>query len=85
MELKTGVTTKDLLPAVKDNAILYAVSPDGKFIAVHRSAEWGQKNTSISIINLEGTPITNFSIGTGVEIKSIAWGASTTTKLKGEK
>jgi len=85
MELKTGNSTKDLLPAVKDNAILYAVSPDGKFIAVHRAAEWGQTNTSISIINLEGAPITNFSLGSGVEIKSLAWGASTVTKLKGEK
>jgi uncharacterized caspase-like protein len=85
LDLKTGTTIKDLLPPVKDNAILFAVSPDGRFIAVHRAAEWGQKNTSISIINLEGAPITNFSLGGGVEIKSIAWGASTTTKLKGEK
>jgi uncharacterized caspase-like protein len=85
MELKTGSTTKNLLPPVKDHAILYAVSPDGRFVAVHRAAEWGRKNSSISIIDLEGAPITNFSLGNGVEIRGIAWGASTITKLRGEK
>ena len=75
MNLTTGTSTKDLVPAQKEHSLIYAVSPDGKRIAYHLIAEWGKKNSSIVIIDLDGTVIKNISLGAGVEIKDIAWGA----------
>jgi uncharacterized caspase-like protein len=77
MDLEHRVApVKELLPAKKDNNLLFAVSPNGQYIAVHRKAEWGSTNSSIAIIDLNGAPFKQLNLPAGTEIKSIAWGAS---------
>jgi Tol biopolymer transport system component len=71
-----GLNTKDLLSPEKDNALLYAVSPDGQRIAYHRVAEWGRKNNNIVVIDRNGGILQTIPVSSRVDIKSIAWGAS---------
>jgi Tol biopolymer transport system component len=75
MDVNQGATLRELVKPLKDNEILYAVSPDGNRIAYHQRAEWGKKSSSIVIINLEGTVLKTLSLGEGVEIRDLAWGA----------
>ena len=76
MDAKTGETTKNLLPQQADNSLTFAVSPDGQRIAYHRIADWGKNNNSIVIMDRGGMILKTISVGEGVEIKSINWGAS---------
>ena len=66
----------DLVKPVKDHAIVFAVSPDGQYIAYHSVAEWGKTNATIVVIDRLGRPINQFALTAAVEIKGIAWGAS---------
>jgi hypothetical protein len=79
------VTTTDLVKPQRDHAILYAPSPDGKFVAYHRLAEWGDKNSSIIIIDRSGTVVKTISLANGTTVRSIAWGVAPATATKGEK
>jgi hypothetical protein len=76
MDIATGRSERDLVPATRDHALLYTVSPDGRWVAYHQLAEWGRKNNSIVVIDLDGRPVKNLNLGNGVEITSVAWGAS---------
>lgn len=85
MDINSGATTKDLLAPQKDNAILYAVSPDGQYVAYHRLAEWGSRNNSIAVIDLNGVVLRTISLDRGVEIRGLAWGASSSSPKGGGK
>jgi hypothetical protein len=79
------LTTTDLVTPQRDHALLYAPSPDGKFVAYHRLAEWGDKNSSIIIIDRTGSVVKTIALANGTTIRSIAWGAAPVTATKGEK
>jgi hypothetical protein len=66
---------KELAPAQKDHAIIFAVSPDGEFIALHRVAEWGKKNSSIVVIDRNAVPLKTIALPGDLEIKNLSWGA----------
>ncbi|MEX0893236.1 MAG: caspase family protein [Gemmatimonadota bacterium] len=76
MDISNGKAGGELVPAIRDHVILYAVSPDGRWIAYHQRALWGRKNSSLTLIDIEGKPVKNLHIGDGVEITHVAWGAS---------
>ena len=75
-DVQSGLTTKDLTQPQKDNSVVFAVSPDGQRIAYHRVADWGKRNNSIVIIDRNGALLKTLPIAEGLEVKSIAWGAS---------
>jgi hypothetical protein len=79
MDVATGRAIRDLVPPIRDHALLYAVSPDGRWIVYHQLAEWGRKNNSLIIIDLDGRPVKNLNLGAGIEINYVAWGAAPLT------
>jgi hypothetical protein len=79
MDISTGRSVRDLVPAIRDHGLLYTVSPDGRWVAYHQLAEWGRKNNSVVVIDLEGRPVKNLNLGNGVEITYVAWGATPLT------
>jgi hypothetical protein len=85
MDLASGTAVRDLVPALRDHAILYAVSPDGRWIAYHQLAEWGRKNNSLIVIDTDGRPVKNLNLGSGIEITHIAWGASPLQRSQEDK
>jgi hypothetical protein len=76
MDVLSGGTERDLVPQLKDNALVFAVSPDGQRIAFHRVAEWGRRNDAIVIIDRSGGVLKTLHFGEEIEIKSMTWGAS---------
>jgi hypothetical protein len=79
MDIASGRAVRELVPPIRDHAVLFAVSPDGGWIAYHQRNEWGRKNSSLTFIDLDGRPIKNINLGSGIEITHVAWGASPLT------
>lgn len=75
LDTESKMVLKDLVKPVKDHAIMYAVSPDGQRIIYHQLAEWGRRNSSIALIDLEGTPIKNINLGNDIRVNELSWGA----------
>jgi Tol biopolymer transport system component len=75
MDVEKRMAIRELVKPVKDHALVYAVSPDGSSIVFHQLAEWGRRNSSLSLIGIDGTPMKNISLGRDVQINDVSWGA----------
>ena len=84
MDTKAGEITRDLLPQQRDQSLVFAVSPDGQRLAVHRVAEWGKSNSAILIIDRNGGLLRTIQVPGNVEVQSISWGAAS-SRNKGGK
>jgi hypothetical protein len=76
------IVVKELARPVRDHDVRFAVSPDGKRVAYHMRATWGKKDSSITIIDINGDVLKTLNLGRDVEINEITWGA---IPLKTEK
>ncbi|MGH7467789.1 MAG: hypothetical protein ACRENP_07335 [Longimicrobiales bacterium] len=79
LDLTTGLVTRDLVPAVRDTELVFAVSPDGTRIAYHQRSSGSRRNNVITIIDLSGNVLGSISVGRVREIVEISWGATPPT------
>jgi hypothetical protein len=78
LDVKKGETTKDLFAQQKDQSLIFAISPDGQYIAVHRIPYWGGGTSAILILDRNGATLKTIQVAGRVDIESISWGASAT-------
>jgi hypothetical protein len=74
-DLTARATIRDLVAPQKNHEIIFAMSPEGDRIAYHQRAVWGQKNTRITIIDMDGQQLGSVVVPSVADIRNLAWGA----------